>query len=115
VIAALSPFISWAVFLACIGVGAVVYIVVAGGRRYRRMAQQSFTLTQPEDAHIRIFGGPYDAVARGDFRHDPIRDHAYCDVCDALVRRAFNRLADRPGTPRDADELIAAIREELES
>jgi hypothetical protein len=116
----MSPALSWVLFGACIVVGLVVYVVVAGGRRYRRMEQQwcdeTFTSTDVEDAHVRIFGGPYDHEARGDFAwtfdHDPLTDG--CEVCAGRRRRAFNRLADRPGTPRDADELMAAIREELE-
>ncbi len=42
--------------------------------------------------------------------HDPTLDHADCDVCNALLRRAFVRLADRVMGPRDADDLMAAIR-----
>jgi len=47
--------------------------------------------------------------------HDPVVDHCHCDVCNALLRRAFVRLADRIMGPRDADALMAAIREELAS
>ena len=46
--------------------------------------------------------------------HNPTVDHDRCETCDALLRRAFNRLADRAFGPRDADELMTAIREELE-
>lgn len=46
--------------------------------------------------------------------HDPVVDHGRCPTCNALLRRAFVRLADRLMGPRDADELMAAIREELE-
>jgi len=46
--------------------------------------------------------------------HDPTIDHGRCDVCNALLRRAFVRLADRDLGPRDVDTLMAAIREELE-
>jgi hypothetical protein len=70
-IAALSPLVSWLLFLVCVAIGALVYVVVAGGRRYRRMEQQwrdeTFTSVEPEDAHIRIFGGPYDHERHGDF------------------------------------------------
>jgi len=113
----MTPLASWLLFLICVAVGFGIYAYVAGGRRYRRMEQQwldeTFTSTEPEDAHIRIFGGPYDAVDRGDFDHDPIRDHAWCEVCNAQLRRAFNRLADLDLGPRDADRLMAAIRREL--
>ena len=46
--------------------------------------------------------------------HDPTLDHGHCETCNALLRRAFVRLADRIMGPRDADELMTAIREELE-
>ena len=46
--------------------------------------------------------------------HDPTVDHGRCETCNALLRRSFVRLADRLMGPRDADELMAAIREELE-
>jgi len=49
------------------------------------------------------------------FDHDPTIDHDRCETCNALLRRAFVRLADRIMGPRDADELMAAIREELDS
>jgi hypothetical protein len=67
---ALSPLASWLLFLICVGIGATVYIVVAGGHRYRRIWQEfdeTRTSVYPEDAHIRIFGGPYDHETRGDF------------------------------------------------
>jgi len=47
--------------------------------------------------------------------HDPTLMHDVCDTCNALLRRAFVRLADRIMGPRDVDELMAAIREELTS
>lgn len=47
--------------------------------------------------------------------HDPTIDHGRCETCNALLRRAFVRLADRVMGPRDADELMTAIREELDS
>ena len=47
--------------------------------------------------------------------HDPTVDHGRCETCNALLRRAFVRLADRIMGPRDADTLMAAIREELAS
>jgi len=69
--AALSPGLSWLLVLLCVAVGAAVYVVVAGGRRYRRVERQwrneTRTFTEPEDAHIRIFGGPYDHETRQDF------------------------------------------------
>ena len=86
-IAALSPVMSWLLFLACIAVGVTVYVVVAGGRRYRRMERQAATwrrgievaprvklpagIDPPspvEPTVIRILGGVYDHEARGDFR-----------------------------------------------
>ena len=45
--------------------------------------------------------------------HDPTLDHGICETCNALLRRAFVRLADRLMGPRDVDELMAAIRAEL--
>jgi hypothetical protein len=39
--------------------------------------------------------------------------HDVCATCNALLRRAFVKLADRIMGPRDADEFMAAIREEL--
>lgn len=45
--------------------------------------------------------------------HDPTLEHETCDVCNGLLRRAFVGLADRLMGPRDADALMAAIREEL--
>jgi len=118
-LAALTPVESWMLFGACIAVGAWVYVAVVGGGRYRRMERQALGDERPlvrVAPTIRIFGGIYDHEARGDFDwtfdHDPLTDD--CEVCRGRRRRAFNRLADRPGSPRDADELMAAIREELE-
>ena len=140
----MSPALSWARFLVCVAVGMAVYLVVAGGRRYRRMIEMpqrwapqcdhesqyvdghwrclrcgAHGCVDPCDAHVRVIGGIYDHEARGDFDgrwtfdHDPLTDHE-CEVCNARLRRAFNRLAGLRGSPRDADELMAAIREELE-
>jgi len=109
-----TPLESWVLFGACIAIGAWVYVAVAGGRRYRRI-EASFhgydwsAILQP----VRVYGGIYDHETRGDFDHDPIRDHERCEGCNALLRRALNRLADRDLGPRDADRLMAAIREEL--
>ena len=128
-IAALTPLASWAVFLVCVAVGVVVYVVVAGRRRWRDMVESVDFMNprmapvdrfRPElDAPVRIFGGIYDHETRGDFRwsldHDPTIDHDRCEVCNARLRRAFNRLADYDLGPRDADMLMAAIRRELES
>jgi hypothetical protein len=100
-------------FGACIAVGAWVYVAVAGGRRYRRIERDAFTFTLPAPwVHVRP--GIYDWQAREDF-HDPIRDHAWCDDCNARLRRVFNRLGDLDLGPRDADVLMAAIRRELDS
>jgi hypothetical protein len=137
-LAALTLVESWLLFGACIAVGVTVYVVVAGGRRYRAIDAEwhrirwerrngggliSFppgTSLQEVESFVRVFGGIYDHEARGDFDrpwtfdHDPTVDFDRCEVCNALLRRAFNRLADRDLGPRDADTLMAAIREELE-
>jgi hypothetical protein len=124
----MTPLESWVLFGACIAVGAWVYVAVVGGRRYRRIEQQTrgydvlpWVDVHPEDAPpsgglppVRLYGGIYDAEAHGDF-HDPIRDHEWCDDCNARLRRAFNRLGDLDLGPRDADMLMAAIRRELDS
>lgn len=132
----MSPLASWLLFGACIAVGLTVYVVVAGGRRYRRAFESEGirwerrngggivhfppgASAQEVESFIRVFGGVYDHEAHGDFDHpltfdhDPLTDD--CEVCAGRRRRAFNQLADRPGVPRDADELMAALREELES
>jgi hypothetical protein len=117
----MSPALSWAAFLVCIAIGAVVYVVVAGGGRYRRMERDALWHAGWDDPKrsapsLRVYGGVYDLEARGDFDwtfdHDPLTDD--CKVCSGRRRRAFNRLADRPGSPRDADELMAALLEELD-
>jgi hypothetical protein len=117
-----TPFESWVLFGACIAIGAWVYVAVVGGRRYRRIVDVlPHVDVRPEDAPpmgglppVRLYGGIYDWQAREDF-HDPIRDHAWCDDCNARLRRVFNRLGDLDLGPRDADALMAAIRRELES
>jgi len=120
----MTPLASWALFLVCVAIGVVVYVVVAGGRRYRRMEVDFLVSTvapidrfRPElDApYVRVLPSVYDHEARGDFEHDPIRDHEWCDGCNALLRRALNRLGDLDLGPRDVDTLMAAIRQELES
>jgi hypothetical protein len=115
-----TPLESWVLFGACIALGAWVYVAVAGGRRYRRMERQALdhdwpTMLYPLGPPIRISGGIYDAEARGDFDHDPIRDHDHCEACNAMLRRALIRVGDRHLGPRSADDLVAAIREELDS
>jgi hypothetical protein len=115
----MSPALSWAVFLICIAIGATVYIVVAGGHRYRRMEREALdhdwpTMLYPAGPPMRVIGGIYDHEARGDF-HDPIRDHEWCPDCNARLRRAFNDLADLDLGPRDVDALMARIREVLDS
>jgi hypothetical protein len=124
-IAALSPVESWvAWFLVAVCVGGLVYIVVFGGRRYRRIVNDHpwppgkpiYVADGFEHVSlVRVLPSVYDHEARGDFDHDPIRDYEWCDDCNAALRRAFNRLADRVMGPRDADALMAAIYEELES
>jgi hypothetical protein len=119
-VAGMTPLASWALFLVCIVVGVVVYVVVVGGRRYRRMERDAriFSIRKAAWAEslplVRILPSVYDHEARGDFDHDPIRDHEWCDGCAALLRRALNRISDRHMGPRTADDLVAAIREELE-
>lgn len=71
-IAALSPVASWAVFLVCVAVGVTVYVVVAGGHRYRRMERQAeidraWRRLIPTAPVIRVLGGVYDHEAHGDF------------------------------------------------
>jgi hypothetical protein len=113
----MSPGQSWAVFVACIAVGVLVYVTIVGGRRYRRMEREALTFTPWVESFpppLRVWPGVYDWQARGDFDHDPIRDHEWCDGCAALLRGALNRIGDRHGGPRSADDLVAAIREELE-
>jgi hypothetical protein len=116
----MSPLASWALFLVCVLIGVGVYIIVAGGRRYRRMMNDAriFSIRKAAWAEslplVRVLPSVYDWQAHGDFDHDPIRDHEWCDGCAALLRRALNRIGDRHGGPRSADDLVAAIREELE-
>jgi hypothetical protein len=115
----MSPVLSWVIFGVCVGIGALVYAaLVAGGRADDRYERMWHAATDPVDRFppvVRLYGGIYDHEARGDFDHDPIRDHEWCDGCAALLRRALNRIGDRHGGPRSADDLVAAIREELES
>ena len=91
--AALSPGLSWLLFLVCVAVGVAVYVVVAGGRRYRQMEtewhrirwerrngggivyfppeaswQEVQSFREVFDSHIRVCGGIYDWESRGDFR-----------------------------------------------
>jgi hypothetical protein len=46
--------------------------------------------------------------------HDPTLEHETCETCNGLLRRAFAMLADRLMGPRDADELVRAIHEQLD-
>jgi len=119
----MTPLASWALFLVCVAIGVVVYVVVAGARRYRRMEVDFLVSTvapidrfRPEldTPYVRVLPSVYDWQTGEDF-HDPIRDHEWCEVCNARLRRAFNRLGDLDLGPRDVDTLMAAIREELES
>jgi len=43
--------------------------------------------------------------------HDPVAMHAECEVCNAILRRKFNELADIPLGPKDVDALMAKLRE----
>jgi hypothetical protein len=126
---ALSPVLSWLVVLVVLFVALVVYAaVVMGGRaddEWQRIRWErrngggviSFppeTSRQEVESFIQVFGGIYDHEARGDF-HNPIRDHEWCDDCNARLRRAFNQVADLDLGPRDADALMASIQKALES
>jgi hypothetical protein len=115
---ALSPLLSWLLVLVVLFIAVVVYAAVVAGGRADEWAERMYF--QPEATPvIHIIGGIYDHEAHGDFNwsldHDPTVDFDRCEVCNALLRRAFNRLADRDLGPRDAATLMAAIREELES
>ena len=124
-IAALSPLLSWVVVGMVLFISVAVYAAVVAGGRADDWAEQFFADDRQRAKAdsvipiVRVFGGVYDHEARGDFDwtldHDPTIDHGRCEVCNALLRRALVRLADRPMSPRDADELMVAIREELES
>lgn len=72
---ALSPGFSWLVVVGLLVFVAVVYVYLVGrdwldrterefDRNRRPMTQ---TWTDPAEPHIRIIGGVYDGVARGDF------------------------------------------------
>jgi hypothetical protein len=88
----MTPVASWALFLVCVGIGAVVYIAIAGARRYRGIETEwhrirwerrnggGIVYFPPEaswqevqsfrdvfDSHVRVRGGVYDHEARGDF------------------------------------------------
>lgn len=69
-IAALSPVESWVLFLACVAVGALVYVAIAG-RWSRRGREWDITpwmsVASTNDYYIRVLGGVYDWQARGDF------------------------------------------------
>jgi hypothetical protein len=77
-------------------------------------ASRQATLQSARDSLVRVRPSVYDHEARGDFDHDPVRDHEWCDGCATLLRHALNRIGDRHMGPRSADDLVAAIREELE-
>ncbi len=125
---ALSPGLSWLLFGGWFL--AVVLIVaffmgasrvtdrVMGPWGVRDADPPSFTFAEPAEPLVRIIS-IYDHEARGDLDHldyhDPTIDHDHCETCNALLRRALVKLADRLMGPRDADGLMAAIREELES
>jgi hypothetical protein len=119
----MSPALSWVLVLGVLFIAIVVYAaIVAGGRAdewadglwHARMAPVDRFRPELDAPHIRVLPGVYDHEARGDF-HDPIRDHEWCDDCNARLRRAFNRLGDLDLGPRDADVLMARIREVLDS
>jgi len=116
---ALSPVLSWFLVLVVLFVAVLVYAAVVAGGRADEMAERAWasrqaTLQSAREAQVRIFGGIYDHEARGDL-HNPIRDHEWCDDCNARLRRAFNQVADLDLGPRDADALMASIQKALES
>jgi hypothetical protein len=118
---ALSPLLSWLVVLVVLFIAVVVYAAVVAGGRADDAAALTFTQwvdsfpVSTSTSWVRVLPSVYDHETHGDFDHDPIRDHDRCEVCNALLRRAFNRLGYRDLGPRDVDTLMAAIREELES
>ena len=73
---ALSPGLSWVVFGGLVALVVFIYVYLVGSdwldrseRELNRLAKTnpSRTFVEPADAHIRIFGGPYDHEAHGDF------------------------------------------------
>jgi len=73
---ALSPGLSWLIFGSLIALVGFIYVYLVGSdwldrseRELNRLAKAnpSRTFVEPEDAHIRIVGGIYDAEVRGDF------------------------------------------------
>lgn len=86
----MSPALSWALFLLCVAVGVTVYVVVAGGRRYRRMEREALEPMSPgflryderpllqdswtvgEAPWVRIVPTVYDWRANDDFGDDAL-------------------------------------------
>jgi hypothetical protein len=66
-VTALSPALSWLVFGAVVGFAVAVYLLASAWLDRQDPTPKTWTSTNPEDAHIRIIGGVYDAEARGDF------------------------------------------------
>jgi hypothetical protein len=122
-IAALSPLLSWAVIGVVLFISVGVYAAVVAGGRADEWAERTWQVRERESfdgvrliapgTYVRIYGGVYDYEASGDF-HDPVRDHEWCDDCNARLRRAFNQLADHDLGPRDADDLMGTIRRTLD-
>jgi hypothetical protein len=119
----MTPLVSWLVVGVVLLIAVVVYAAaVAGGRADEwnertweaRMAPVDRFRPELDAPYVRVLPSVYDWQAHGDFEHDPIRDHEWCDGCATLLRHALNRIGDRHMGPRSADDLVAAIREELE-
>ena len=108
--AALTPLTSWLLFGGWLLAVALILLFFMGASR----ASDPWFDQDADPIVVRLYSGVYDASARGDFDHDPIRDHEWCDGCATLLRHALNRISDRHMGPRSADDLVAAIREELE-
>ncbi len=107
---ALSPGLSWLLFGGWLLAVVLIVAFFMGASRVTDRVMGPWGVRDADPPSF-TFTEPADHEAHGDFDHDPLTDG--CEACASRRRRAFNRLADRPGVPRDADELIAAIREEL--
>jgi hypothetical protein len=71
-ITALSPGLSWLIFggwlLSVVLIGAFFMGAARGTREYEERLDGAVpSWANPEEAHIRIIRGPYDAETRGDF------------------------------------------------
>ena len=64
---ALSSGLSWLIFGGWLLAVALVVAFFMGATRRGREYEETWTFTEPADPNLRIFGGLYDAVERGDF------------------------------------------------